>query len=177
MTDHDDHERRLRELERRADQIERDQMSEQEQADALETAVTRVATDLATAQHTLQVELDALAAANTGVDLSKLTTAVAALDPAVQALAALKPEASAPAEPTTESVSVSIDSIGTGSAQLDVTASRVSITAQPGSGTASLEAVEVEGQPNATKVLVVNATPESVQTVTVSIAAEVPAAE
>lgn len=145
-------------------------MSEQEQVGALETAVTQVATDLAAARTTLQAELDALAAANPGVDLSRLTTAVEALDPAVQALVALKPEA--PAGPTTESVTVSIDSTGQGSVVLAQGASLVTITAQPESGTATLEAVAVEGQPNATKLTVVNATPSSTQTVTVSIAAE-----
>jgi hypothetical protein len=68
-------------------------MSEQEQVGALETAVTKVAEDLTTATSVLQAELNDLAANNPGVDLTKVTAAVEALDPSVQALAALKPEA------------------------------------------------------------------------------------
>src|ERR1035438_7724860 len=101
MFDHD-HERRRRELERRVDRIERTLRSEQEQVSALEAAVAQVATDLATAQTTLQTELDQLVIANPGVDLSKLTSAVGALDPAVQALAALKPTP----EPTSDIVTI-----------------------------------------------------------------------
>lgn len=66
-------------------------MSEQEQVNTLETAVAQVATDLGTAQTTLQTELNELKAANPAVNLTKLTAAVDALDPSVQALAALKP--------------------------------------------------------------------------------------
>lgn len=70
-------------------------MSENEQVAALETAVGKVAEDLATAKTTLQTELDELQAKiNEGqpVDLTKLTEAVEGLDPAVTALSALKPE-------------------------------------------------------------------------------------
>ena len=77
-------------------------MSEQEQVGALETAVATVATDLATAKTTLQTELDALQAqidAGAAPNLAPLTAAVAALDPSVQALAALKPEAPTPTPP------------------------------------------------------------------------------
>jgi hypothetical protein len=66
-------------------------MSEQEQVDALEAAVAKVADDLATATTTLQDELNTLAEQNPGVDLTALTAAIGNLDPAVEALAALKP--------------------------------------------------------------------------------------
>jgi hypothetical protein len=84
---------RVRDLERRVNRVEENLMSEQEQVGTLETAVAQVAADLATATSTLQTELNEFAAANPGVDLTKVTAAVEALDPAVQALAALKPEA------------------------------------------------------------------------------------
>jgi predicted nucleic acid-binding Zn-ribbon protein len=87
--------KRLAALERRVSDIEGEQMAEQENVAALETAVAQVATDLATAKGTLQTELNELQAKiNEGqpVDLTKLTEAVNGLDPAVQALTALKPE-------------------------------------------------------------------------------------
>jgi wobble nucleotide-excising tRNase len=87
--------KRFAALERRVTAIEREQMNENEQVTALETAVGKVAEDLATAKTTLQTELDELQTKiNEGqpVDLTKLTAAVDALDPAVQALGALKPE-------------------------------------------------------------------------------------
>lgn len=90
--------RRFAALERRVTAIEEEQVNENEQVAALETTVGKVAEDLATAKGTLQTELDELQAKiNEGqpVDLTKLTEAVDGLDPAVQALAQLKPEAAA----------------------------------------------------------------------------------
>lgn len=71
-------------------------MSEQEQVNTLETTVAKVATDLTSAKTALQAELDELQTKiNEGqpVSLTKLTEAVSALDPAVEALSALKPAA------------------------------------------------------------------------------------
>jgi hypothetical protein len=90
--------KRFAALERRVTEIEGEQMSENEQVAALETVVGKVAEDLATAKSTLQTELDELQTKiNEGqpVDLTKLTEAVSQLDPAVQTLAALKPEPAA----------------------------------------------------------------------------------
>lgn len=78
--------------------LEEDDMNEAEQLAALEAGPTQVATDLATAQSTIQAELNALALANPGIDLSKVTASVTALDTAVQAVGALKPAPAAPAE-------------------------------------------------------------------------------
>lgn len=73
------------------DELRKAQMSTQADVDALTAAVNQVSTDVATAQTTLQAEIDKLAAANPALDLSGLTAAVGALDPAVQALDALAP--------------------------------------------------------------------------------------
>ena len=62
----------------------------QQDIDALTAAVNQVAADLATAQTTLQAEIDALAAQ--GVDVTALQAAVAPLDASVQALGALQPD-------------------------------------------------------------------------------------
>jgi uncharacterized coiled-coil protein SlyX len=74
-------------------------MATQADVDALTTQVSTVASDLAKAQADIQAELDALSTANPTVDLTALTAAVAGLDPAVQTLGALKPDA--PAAPAT----------------------------------------------------------------------------
>ena len=69
-------------------------MAEQEAVDALTAAVGQVSTDLASASATIQAELNTLKAeiaAGTPPNLEALTTAIDALDPAVQALGALKP--------------------------------------------------------------------------------------
>jgi hypothetical protein len=87
--------KRLAAIERRLTAIEGDQVSENEQVAALETTVGKVAEDLAATKTTLQTELNELQTKiNEGqpVDLTKLTEAVNGLDPAVQALGALKPE-------------------------------------------------------------------------------------
>lgn len=64
----------------------------QAQIDALTTEANQIATDLATAKSTLQAEIDQLAAANPGVDVTALTAAMAPLDQAVQQLGALTPD-------------------------------------------------------------------------------------
>ena len=66
-------------------------MATQTDVDALTTAVGQVSTDLATAQTTLQAEIDSLAAANPALDLTALQAAVAPVDAAAVALAGLKP--------------------------------------------------------------------------------------
>jgi hypothetical protein len=171
------HDERLHELEhsvralwREIHSIKENQMSEQEQVSALEAAVAKVAEDLATTKSTLQTELDALQAQiNSGEqpNLTKLTEAVNTLDPAVQALAGLKPEASA--QPTSETVTVPIGASGEGSVAVQFAASRLSITTPPSSGTATLTAVEGA---EATTLLVTGGTPETSETVVLSIAAE-----
>jgi DNA-directed RNA polymerase specialized sigma54-like protein len=80
-----------REFEEAITQIERKLMSTQADVDALTAQVTQVATDLQTAQTTLQTEIDNLAAANPALDLSALQAAVAPLDASVQALGAITP--------------------------------------------------------------------------------------
>jgi uncharacterized protein (DUF3084 family) len=80
-----------REFEEAITQIERNLMSTQADVDALTAQVTQVATDLQTAQTTLQTEIDNLAAANPALDLSALQAAVAPLDASVQALGAITP--------------------------------------------------------------------------------------
>jgi hypothetical protein len=68
-----------------------DLMASQADVDALTTAVDQIASDLTATQTTLQAELDKLAAANPTVDVTALGNAIAPLDAAVQALAALTP--------------------------------------------------------------------------------------
>jgi hypothetical protein len=87
---------RDREILRKITTIERKQMATQEQVDALTAAVGTVSADLATAKTTIQAEIDKLAGEHPQVNLEALTTAVDALDPAVQALDQLKPETPAP---------------------------------------------------------------------------------
>ena len=93
--------------------------------------------------------------------LAALTKSVSAADTAVKGQDPGK----------TETVIVSIGPGGEGFVQIPEPMSRVTITTSPSSGTATLEAVEVEGPP-ATKLLIVGATPETTETVIVSIAAE-----
>jgi hypothetical protein len=73
-----------------------DLMATQADVDALTTAVDQIATDLTAAQSKLQAEINALAAANPGLDLTALQAAVAPVDAAVQALGALAPSPPAP---------------------------------------------------------------------------------
>jgi hypothetical protein len=76
--------------------LEEQRMTDQAEVDALTTQVTQVGADLAAAKTTLQQEIDALAAANPGINLSGLQAAVTPLDTAAKALAELKPEPTAP---------------------------------------------------------------------------------
>lgn len=79
-----------------------DHMATQADVDAITTQVEAVEQHVTDAQTAIQAELDALASANPALDLSALTAAVGKLDPAVQALGTLKPDAPAapaPAEP------------------------------------------------------------------------------
>lgn len=81
-------------------QLERQQAMSQTEIDALTTAVGQVAADLEADTATIQAELDAAATANPTVDLSKLTVAVAALDPKAKALGALTTQTAADAAVT-----------------------------------------------------------------------------
>ncbi len=71
-------------------------MATQADVDAITAQITQVSTDLAAAKTSLQAEIDKLAVANPGVDLSGLQAAVAPLDAAVQAVGGLVPDAPAP---------------------------------------------------------------------------------
>lgn len=66
------------------------------QFDDLNAAIDQVSGDLTTATTELQAELNALAAANPGIDLSPAIAKVQALDTAVQAVGTLKPDTPAP---------------------------------------------------------------------------------
>ena len=84
-----------REIWEAIDRLKEQQLSTQEQVDALTTAVGQVSADLVTAKETIQAELNKLeteVAAGNPPNLTALTEAVAALDPAVNALDALQPE-------------------------------------------------------------------------------------
>lgn len=76
--------------------LRKNQVSLQEEINGITTELDQVATDIASVQTTLQTEIDNLANANPGVDLSGLRTAVAPLDAAVQALGKLEPTPAAP---------------------------------------------------------------------------------
>ncbi len=82
---------RDREIWQAIKRLERQQMANQQEVDAITTEVQKVATDLTTVLGTLQAEIDSLAAANPSIDLSALKTAVLPLDAAVQALGSLQP--------------------------------------------------------------------------------------
>ena len=86
--------KRLAALERRVNQLERNQVTEKEQLEALEAGLATVATDLAAASSTLQAELNTLQEAvqkGEPVNLSKAIEAAKALDVSAQAVGALKP--------------------------------------------------------------------------------------
>lgn len=68
-------------------------MASQADVDAITAELGQVSTDLVTAQTTLQAEIDALAAANPTVDVTALKAAADELDPAVQKLSGLVPDA------------------------------------------------------------------------------------
>jgi hypothetical protein len=74
-------------------------MSTQAQADADTQAILQSLTDLATSSAAIQTELNTLADANPGIDLTALTAAVGQLDPAVQAVGKLVPAPAAPPPP------------------------------------------------------------------------------
>ena len=74
-------------------------MGTQADVDAITTAIGQVETDLKASSDAIQAELDQLAAANPGVDLTALRSAVSGLDPAVQAIGALKPLTPQPPAP------------------------------------------------------------------------------
>ena len=71
--------------------LERQQMSTQADVDAVTTQAGEIASDLATAKVDLHAEIDALSAANPGLDLTALQAAVSPLDQAAKDLAGLKP--------------------------------------------------------------------------------------
>lgn len=72
--------------------------SEQGQIDAITAELTTVATDLGTAQTTLQTEIDSIVAGNPP-NLDALTAVAASLDPLVQTVAGLVPTPPADAPP------------------------------------------------------------------------------
>jgi hypothetical protein len=80
-------------------------MPTQADIDALTAGVEQAASELANAKSVLQAQIDALGAQNPILDLGALQYAVSAHNSAVQDLAALKPEASAPAPDPTDSAS------------------------------------------------------------------------
>lgn len=80
-----------REFDSTITRIERQLMSTQADVDALTAQVSQVATDLQTAQTTIQAEIDALAAANPALDLTGLQDALAPIDEAVVKLGATVP--------------------------------------------------------------------------------------
>lgn len=96
-------ERRFLRLEDQISLLEGVQMGTQGEVDAATQAIQKVSDDISNVRGVLQTEIDNIAAAHPGVDLSKLNAGVALLDPAVEALGALKPEAppAPPAETTT----------------------------------------------------------------------------
>lgn len=78
-------------------------MSSQDDLTKLTDGLAQVETDLVASQAALQAELDQVAAANPGVDLSDALTLVGQLDTHVQAIGDLKPDVVPPelANPTT----------------------------------------------------------------------------
>jgi uncharacterized protein len=76
--------------------LRKNQVSLQEEINGITTELDQVATDIASVQTTLQTEIDNLANANPGIDLSGLRTAVQPLDAAVQALGKLEPTPTTP---------------------------------------------------------------------------------
>ena len=71
--------------------IERQQVTQQDEVNALAAKAGEIGTDLAAAKTTLQAEIDALGTANPALDLTGLTAAVGPLDQAAKDLAGLTP--------------------------------------------------------------------------------------
>jgi len=74
-------------------------MANQAEVDEITAAVNQVKTDLATASANIQNEIDTLAAAQPGIDLTALKSAVAPLDESAVALGNLKALQATPAAP------------------------------------------------------------------------------
>src|ERR1700685_1103328 len=85
----------LREIWEAIHRLERQQAMSQTEIDALTAAVGQVASPLEPDATTIQAELDKLTEAEPTLDLSALTTAVAALDPKAKALGALTAQTAA----------------------------------------------------------------------------------
>lgn len=168
MSGDDDHEGRIQRLEERLNMTDGAVEATQNALTALGAAFT----DYTTATNQTIADIlarEANGATITGSELAPITDGLNTLTAAVEsATASVKGEDPGPLL-TTEGVSVSIDASGEGSAQIEHAFSLVSITQQPESGTATLSEV-AESSPPATKVSVANATPETTQTVVVSIA-------
>jgi uncharacterized coiled-coil protein SlyX len=184
MEDHSpDTERRLARLEERQTMIEATVAELQAAVAGLTSAFTTFAADVNTTIADIEAKEaqgGTITAAELGPikeSLTALTGSVQAADTAVKGHDPGPAPAPAPAEPTSETVTVSIDANGEGSTQIFYPPSRVTIDTGPATGTATLE--PVEGAQDATLLKIVGGTPESTETVVVSIAAaqETPAAE
>jgi hypothetical protein len=163
---------RIGRLERRLTMTEATVVELEGAVGTLTTAFNTFATDTNTTIADL-IAKEAAGGTITAADLGPIKDSIDALAQDVDAAdVAVKGEdpGKDTAEPTSETISVTIDSTGEGSAQIDAELSRVTITQQPTSGTASLTGA-VEVSPPATKITVVNASPESTAIVVVSIAA------
>ncbi len=88
---HEQLEERLEEIYERIEH-----MATQADVDALTAELDSVSSDIQTASASIQAEINALAQANPGLDISKLQAAAAPLDAAVQGLGNLKPVLQAP---------------------------------------------------------------------------------
>jgi len=176
----DDHERRLGALEERMSMTEATVEETQAAVAALTSAFNSFATDVNQTIADLEAreaQGGTITAADLGPikdSLGTLTDAVTAADTTVKGEdpgPETPAEPTEPAEPTAATVSVPIGANGEGAIQLDVAVSRVTITQQPESGTATITAVEGAETPT-TRLAVVSATPESTQTVGYTVAPE-----
>lgn len=91
----------IRQLHKYYNDLKEQQMSLQEEINAITSELEKVSGDIATVQTNLQSEIDNLAAQNPSVNLSNLRNAVAPLDAAVQALGKLEPVVPTPPTPET----------------------------------------------------------------------------
>jgi uncharacterized coiled-coil protein SlyX len=162
---------RLHDLERKQRMTEATVAELTEAVTTLTTAFNTFATDVNQTIADIEAK-EAQGGTITAAELGPIKDSLTSLSTSVEAAdATVKSEDPGPAQPTTETVSVSIDSAGEGSVQLPYAASRLTITSEPpASGTETLAAIE--GEPEATKLTVTGATPESTVEVGISIAAQ-----
>jgi uncharacterized coiled-coil protein SlyX len=164
-----DHEGRIRRLEERISMTEATVAELTEAVTTLTSAFNAFATDVNQTIADIEAK-EANGGTITAAELGPIKDSLTSLSTSVDAAdATVKGDDPGPVAPTSETVTVPIAANGEGSVVVQFAASRLSITTPPSTGTATLTAVEGA---EATTLLVTGGTPETSETVVLSIAAE-----